>query len=357
MGANTKIEWCDFTFNPWRGCQKVAPGCVNCYAEAQSKRNPKTLGVWGPDGTRVVASESMWRQPLGWNKVQHCYPQSPTPRVFCGSLCDVFEDWRLPVVNSRGEQLFVHADGTMDCAQHGKQANLADVRARLFSLIDQTLNLDWLLLTKRPENVRRMWVARDLGERDEGIAEGDYGYYRDSDHAFRRRNVWLGTSIACQEDADRNISELLKCSDLCAKTFLSIEPLIGPVDLKSKWFGPQAEGEWLNVVECGHAANQYGINWVIVGGESGPKARPCDIAWIRSIVRQCRDAGVPVFVKQLGAFVIDDNSDCDCGTPSNGWPPTTCGVTCTEGLKIRIRDPKGGDPAEWPEDVRVREVP
>lgn len=107
MGANTKIQWATHTFNPWRGCVKVAAGCANCYAEAQSKRNPNTLGVWGPNGSRVVASESMWREPLKWNRAAECHhafdcgqaehgdacPQSDRPRVFCGSLCDVFEDW------------------------------------------------------------------------------------------------------------------------------------------------------------------------------------------------------------------------------------------------------------------------
>lgn len=364
MGESTKIQWAHHTFNPWRGCQKIAPGCANCYADAQSKRNPKTLGIWGPSGTRVVASEAMWREPVNWSKAAACRCNADghcsaclngPPRVFCASLADVFEDWRLPVINSRGDQLFVHEDGVMDCEPHGRQANLDDVRARLFRLIDATPNLDWLLLTKRPENVRRMWQPYEWHACVSGDCPHDVASECDPNTGFRE-NVWLGTSISCQEDAERNIPELLKCSDLCAKTFLSIEPLIGPVSL-TRWFGPQSEGEWLNTVECGHSPNRYGVNWVIVGGESGPNARRCDIAWIRSIVRQCRDAGVPCFVKQLGSFCIDNDSDCDCGTPTNGWPSKTTGVTCTEGLKIRLLDPKGGDQSEWPEDVRVREVP
>ena len=549
MGSNTKIQWAHHTFNPWRGCAKVAAGCVNCYAEAQSKRNPKTLGLWGPNGTRVVASESMWREPLKWNKPAACCcraelsdyahesgcPQIDRPRVFCGSLCDVFEDWPGrptfapekidgeevspvawygPVKTSAGIVDQVCRAGQMlgsgvgssfhVWAERYRSATLEDVRARLFSLIDSTPSLDWLLLTKRPENVRRMWPnvvvapTAPLGEEEwreipghepyfasshgrirgpRGIIAGDTndtGHRRVTLHGSRGRhreqsyrlvllafvgpppspsaearhldgdatnncltnlawgsqsdnwddskrhgthrrysklttdhvrqireryangesfasiardfsvsstqignvckgeqwntkparwNCWLGTSIACQEDADKNIPELLKCRKLAAKLFLSIEPLIGEVNLRRFFahsfrcasYCGQRRGfdESARPCDCGRPR----IDWVIVGGESGPKARPCDIAWIRSIVRQCQEAGVPVFVKQLGAFVIDDNSDCDCGTPSNGWPPTTCGVTCTEGLKIRIRDTKGGDPAEWPEDVRVREVP
>jgi protein gp37 len=107
MAENTKIQWATHTFNPWRGCAKIAPGCANCYADAQSKRNPGTLGVWGPNGTRVVASEAMWREPLKWNKAaacletfdcnagdhSDCCPQKVRDRVFCASLADVFEDW------------------------------------------------------------------------------------------------------------------------------------------------------------------------------------------------------------------------------------------------------------------------
>ena len=343
MGENTKIQWAHHTFNPWRGCTKIATGCANCYADAQSKRNPKTLGIWGPNGTRVVASEAMWREPLKWSKVAASLPDTivrpgslpvehiPVERlrVFCASLADVFEDWRMPVVNSRGEQLFVHADGTMDYEQHGKQASLSDVRARLFRLIDSTPNLDWLLLTKRPENIRRMWCSH---VNTDGRPPS----------RLRRDNVWLGTSIACQEDADRNIPELLNCRNLAAKLFLSIEPLVGPVDLGLDTYESPGLYDYRKNV----------IDWVIVGGESGPNARPCNIAWVRSLVEQCDDADVPVFVKQLGA---------------NSWRTVYGGPAIVDGgiavhsvsheFKNKFTDPKGGDPSEWPEDLHVREVP
>jgi protein gp37 len=188
---------------------------------------------------------------------------------------------------------------------------------------------------------------------------------------FYRSNVWLGTSIACQEDADRNIPELLKCRDLCAKLFLSIEPLVGPVDLLidgecSGWAchecGSRNVDTEVRVADddvstyaCGDCGYVGGgedanwkslIDWVIVGGESGPNARPCDIAWIRSIVRQCREAGVPVFVKQLGAAAFEWAEIDDRPRPE-----------ARDKNFLGLRDPKGGDPAEWPEDVRVREVP
>lgn len=374
MAENTKIQWADHTFNPWRGCTKIAPGCANCYADAQSKRNQKTLGIWGPNGTRVVASEAMWREPLKWNRnagaahkgrkasisgrddgeVQAYESVAARPRVFCASLADVFEDWPGrptfspekidgeevspvawygPVKTPAGIVDQVCRTGQMLGSGIGssfqvwmdryRPATLDNVRSRLFRLIDETPNLDWLLLTKRPENILRMLPIK-TGRRD-AIVNG-----KTNVEAWRRDNVWLGTSIACQEDADRNVPELLKCRDLAAKLFLSIEPLVGPVDLWP-WFAED------------HPCSP---DWVIVGGESGPNARPCDIAWIRAIVRQCQSAGTRVFVKQVGARPR--------ATVYDSFNGEAIAVDEWRGL---LRDPKGGDPEEWPTDIRVREVP
>ena len=142
MAENSAIGWTHHTFNPWRGCQKVAPGCTNCYAEALAKRNPSVLGTWGADGTRVVAAEAYWREPLKWQR--QAAAAGERRRVFCASLADVFEDWNGPITNVRGEKLL---------------CNQADLRRRLFALIDETPDLDWLLLTKRPEHILRMTPA------------------------------------------------------------------------------------------------------------------------------------------------------------------------------------------------------
>jgi len=173
MAENTKIQWADHTLNPWRGCTKVAEGCKFCYADELSKRNPGTLGIWGDEGSRVVASETMWQEPVKWNKAaelnfyQACSlgdeKEYVRPRVFCASLADVFEDWKGPMINSSGRQL-CWVGGRMqpehpDSASRFKPVTMDDVRARLFRLIDDTPHLDWLLLTKRPENIRRMWPA------------------------------------------------------------------------------------------------------------------------------------------------------------------------------------------------------
>jgi protein gp37 len=173
------------------------------------------------------------------------------------------------------------------------------------------------------------------------------------DQVNRRHNVWLGTSIACQDDAERNIPHLLRCGETVPVLFLSIEPLVGPVEL-AKWLGGRScrghgdDPDSLEQCETGCDYDPPDFDFVTVGGESGPNARPCRVEWIRDIVRQCREAGVPCFVKQLGANVIDDSGESRCS-----WP----GLTKFQWDRVLLRDPKGGDPSEWPEDLKVREVP
>jgi protein gp37 len=206
------------------------------------------------------------------------------------------------------------------------EPSLDGLRRQLFELIDATPWLDWLLLTKRPENILRMWpgVESPHCSPSEVIL-------------WARPNVWLGTSIAEQADADRNIPLLLKCRDLSPVLFLSAEPLIGPIDLR-KSRTHEGDRDVLFVGdEGGHeytGSPRRFINWVIVGGESGPGARPCTIGHVRDIVRDTQAAGVPVFVKQLGKRPVN-----------------------REGQPHPIKDKKGGDMAEWPEDLRLRQFP
>lgn len=357
MTEQTKIQWADHTFNSWRGCTKVAAGCTNCYAEATSKRNPRTLGIWGDNGTRVVAAESQWKQVEKWNRdagvaydrwfAHDCRgdkhnPKPHRPRVFVASLADVFEDWKGAMVNSHGDTLMLcpngHIDGSVwketpseiecssECGEMMLPLTMADVRARLFRLIDDCPNLDFLLVTKRPENIPAMWPV-------------NYGFDVDQStgaaKAPHRENCWLITSIANQEDADRNIPMIASFdNELCPIIGLSVEPLAGPIKLRSSHLS-------------------Y-LSWVIVGGESGPNARPCNVEWIRDIIRQCKAAGVPCFVKQLGAkpYYCDERHD---GGMANYGKLVSCrGDVCQQPV---ITDPKGGDPSEWPEDLRVRQFP
>lgn len=310
MGAETNIEWTDHTFNPWWGCVKVSPGCANCYAatfDARTHGTSKHVTAkgetrephWGKDAPRRFFGDKHWREPLKWNR--DAERDGVRRRVFCASMADVFED----------------------------RPDLVEPRDRLFALIHATKSLDWLLLTKRPERVMEIVP--------ESWCDGFPG------------NVWFGTTAENQDEADRRIPHLLSVP--AAVRFLSVEPLLGPVNLHrlSDQNGLASPGI-------------DGIDWVIVGGESGPGARPCDVAWIRSVRDQCREAGVACFVKQLGARPHSAGM-------GSGWADDFFHGRNRHwrwddvdgehaGLHVyEQRDPKGGEPSEWPSDLRVREFP
>lgn len=268
MGKDTKIEWCDHSWNPWRGCTKVSEGCKNCYAKTLSKRNPKVLGMWGPQGTRVIASETMWKEPLKWN--EEAKTSGVRRRVFCASLADVFED-----------------STTMPAEDW---LSVERARARLFQIIKDTPCLDWLLVTKRPHRVNE-YVPPSWHE-----------------HGFPS-NVWIGTSVENQAAADKRVPELLKIP--AAVRFLSCEPLLGPVDLdKAVEIAPGIGCFPLLLqpteTETRLCGAQGRIDWVIAGGESGPGARPMFAEWALSLRDQCIAAGVPFFFKQHGEYISLD---------------------------------------------------
>jgi len=292
MAENSKIEWTTHTFNAWEGCQKISPGCANCYAERRDKQYHGGEH-WGPNGTRKMMSEGYWRQPLKWDKDaqvafdnydRYCAVgmgvwdgDPPTrPRVFCSSLADVFED----------------------------RPELEAPRRRLFKLIQATPNLDWLLLTKRPENIHKLTYKAidpfDEPDCDFNIA-GEPNGLDIADFGELYPNVWLGTTVENQEQADRRIPELLKIP--ARVRFLSCEPLLGPVDLL---LHQPADGyhDALTGEKCDLRSFQVtpGISWVIAGGESGPNARPMHPDWARSLRDQCMAAGVAFHFKQHGEW-------------------------------------------------------
>jgi protein gp37 len=340
MAENSGIEWTDHTFNPWQGCSKVSPACKNCYAMELVNR-------YGGDflGRRVVAADSGWKKPLKWNKqanlmvecdeCRHRYilpegmeesfcskcgnPTADTvrPRVFCASLADVFEDWDGPIHNHKGEQLFWsharmphesrwHWITASHCAGNEEPVSMSDVRRRLFELIDATPNLDWLLLTKRPENIEKMWPTWPKGFPSDG--SGGHG-----SGSRYLKNVWLGTTVENQEQADKRIPELLKCLDLSPVLFLSCEPLLGPVDLNQSWKLHRGDGFRLNRNQYHGECPTRGIDWVIVGGESGKDARPMHHVWAESLRDQCQAASVPFFFKQWGEWIPGTNFGRDEG--------------------------------------------
>ena len=224
MGKNSRIEWTDHTFNPWWGCTKVSEACKHCYAEAWSKRVGQK--VWGPKAARRFFSDKHWLEPANWNAAARA--EGCRRRVFCASMADVFEDRR----------------------------ELDPWRSRLWDVIEATPQLDWLLLTKRPELVATL--ARWRVEWPP--------------------NIWLGTTVEDQVSADSRLPHLSAIP--AAVRFISAEPLLGALDLRA------------------HLGSTIG--WVITGGESGPKARPSSPSWFRELLGQCKSAGVPFHFKQWG---------------------------------------------------------
>lgn len=267
--GETKIEWTatrlpdgtvipGYTFNGWIGCTKVSPGCEHCYAETLMAERYQRV-KWGPQGTRQRTNASNWRKPLAWNRKAEA--EGRRARVFCKSLADVAED----------------------------RPELVEMQRDLTVLIDQTPNLDWLLLTKRPQNFNGM-IERSTGQQAQAWL---------SSH----RNVWVGTSVESQEWAEKRLPELMKIH--AAVRFISAEPLLGPLDL-SEWLSPD-----ISHPSHGVLTGDSKIDWVIVGGESGAHARPLDPAWVLSLRDQCQAAGVPFFFKQWGEWIP---------TRRNMWP-------------------------------------
>ena len=298
MGDRTGIAWTDATWNPVTGCTKVSAGCKNCYAEQVADR------FWGDRKfTDVQCHDDRLDQPLRWRKPR---------RVFVNSMSDLFHD---AVPDAFITRVFQH----MGMAPHHT----------------------FQVLTKRPERMARM-------------LHGHLGRWRNAGPVWVPTmnytgvplpHVWLGVSVEDQSAADERISLLLQTP--AAVRFLSCEPLIGPLDLSRvvlKKSNPPKPNLSFDAL-CGWYGGaepvcRTRIDWVIAGGESGPGARPCDVAWIRSLVQQCQDAAVPCFVKQLGALPVDSQ-----------------GESIGEVIQLRVNDRKGGDPSEWPEDLRVQEFP
>ncbi|NJP06419.1 MAG: phage Gp37/Gp68 family protein [Chloroflexaceae bacterium] len=232
MAEYSSIEWTDHTFNPWWGCTKISAGCTHCYAETWAQRYGQQL--WGKQSPRRLFGQQHWQQSLRWNRQAEA--QKRRFRVFCASMADVFED---------------HPDVDRS-------------RQQLWQVIAETPNLDWLLLTKRPENIASMLPV-----------------------AWRTHvpsHVWLMTSVENQQQAETRIPVLLGVP--ARLHALSVEPMLANVDL-TPWMAS--------------------LQWVIVGGESGHNARPLHPVWVRTIRDQCLAANVAFFFKQWGAFTPDEH--------------------------------------------------
>lgn len=311
------ISWTDETWNPLRGCSKVSPGCKNCYAETMAARfagpgqpyeGTVERGRWNGQIRLVLEKLS---EPLHWKRSR---------RIFVNSMSDLFHE-------SVPFEYVAAVFGVMAaCPQHTFQVlTKRPARAVEFFAWAQGNNLS------HPETIclhySRAYTAAPAN-----------GVYR-----WPLPNVWLGVSVEDHATADARIPLLLRCP--AAVRFVSYEPALAAVDFTALNY----MGHRLNAMDrtINGRLNAVTLDWVIVGGESGLNARPFDVAWARSVIAQCRAAGVPAFVKQLGAHPI-----------ANGdWMPEGWNGHVDRLGVPRYRDRAGADPAEWPEDLRVREWP
>lgn len=331
MAEKTKIAWCDKTFNLWRGCTKVSEGCANCYAETLSRRNPETLGQWGPGAPRVFAAKAYALDPFRWQAIavkrRELFQKAGSDearlaklasadgvgprreRVFCASLSDVLDSDGVP---------------------SAWFAELAD----LWRL---TPGLEWLALTKRPEafydRMQAAWKwAYNTGDGGKPLADWLYAWGKQGQAP---PNVWFGIS---GENNKRLWQRWGHAKLVKARVhFLSLEPLLEDVADTVETIIAEAVAMRLNL-------------WVIVGGESGADARPFGAEWAERVLLACRRADVPCFVKQMGSNAHTDSPE--------RWPGAT---RWKERLPaaghLWLRDSKGGDPAEWPEYLRVQQHP
>ncbi len=335
--GKTSIQWCTDVWNPIRGCSRVTAGCQHCYAEAVAARFSGPGLAYEGLARRRSNGEPQWTgevrvieehlyDPLRWR----------TPRrIFVNSMSDLFH-----------EQLVV------------------DDIAHIFAVMALAPRHTFQVLTKRAAGMRETlsdpdWIDILNAHIDEiAFARSDPHERRTDDlratapqieagENWPLANVWLGVSTENQATADERIPLLLQTP--AAVRFISAEPLLGPIDFYGAGSRGGEDGDPFAFSALRGADGVEppipGLDWVIVGGESGRGARECDLAWVRDIVAQCVNANVACFVKQLGANPVDP------------WADTGALVNAREPARPKFRDSHGGDITEWPDDLRVREFP
>lgn len=365
---STSIQWTDFTANPIRfrdqagrsvwGCVKTSSGCANCYAESLAHRFKK-------GGPFTAAQHSTLTPYMDAAELRTLATSRKIAgkRVFVGDMTDIFGEWVT-------DQL-LHV---------------------LFAVFALRSDVTFQVLTKRADRLRsyfadratrHLWAsaAKDLPG---GRADGWQAKCDDSvcNGPWPLPNVWIGVSAENQQAADERIPKLLQTP--AAVRFISAEPLLGPVDMQAVPIPGSAERHYDLRGVCQPLSekdtewddwkywtkNAAKLNWVIVGGESGSNARPCDVGWVRSIVTQCREAAVPVFVKQLGSvpyefirqaeYLVDYQGDLcafSASVPKMDRISASVGRMVNTISNTRVLDHAGAEPTEWPEDLRVRQFP
>lgn len=346
MGKTT-IEWTDASWNSIRArrkdngkvgwhCEKVSPGCANCYSETFNGRQLPNGGTGLDYAQRsrpeveTFIDEEMLRAPLKWKKPR---------RVFVCSMTDLFGEWvtdeqidrvlalmalaywhQFQVLTKRARRMREYFSGDWFSRMVSQMGLGPTVNETLFDTVDQIRGYD------------KHWPW----------SKGVCGYF--SNPPLPLPNVWLGVSVEDQQRADERIPHLLQCP--AAIRFVSYEPALSEVDFRAIQTPGERDGlrfdSLARLNEDRYFESDTHLDWVIVGGESGHCARPFDVAWARSTIEQCREAGVACFIKQIGAQPVKAN-----GNPSFGG-----GFDA-----IQLRDRKGGAIEEWPADLRVREFP
>ncbi len=335
MGKSS-IEWTKRTWNPVRGCTPVSPGCKHCYAAREAVRHAGEGGAYeglakstkaGPRWTgKVRFVPEKLAEPLRWQK---------PVKIFVNSMSDLFHE------SLTFEQI-----------------------AAVFGVMAAARRHTFQVLTKRPERAVEFfkWLGAD---RDavfkcvlavSRLLRGFWPSDERPDPGWQDRwpltNVWLGVSAEDPPTAGERVPAILECP--AAVYFVSYEPALAAVDLRP-WLQAKLIDGGMNPQAFGRSHESRRLDWVIAGGESGPKARPADVAWFRDVLDQCKEAGVAFFMKQLGAVPVLAHDD-------KTWPrefPPHVEIEPRPGRPdvLHLRDRKGGDPSEWPEDLRVRMFP
>lgn len=316
MGQTTPIGWTDATWNPVRGCSRISPGCLNCYAEKVAARfsdpdqpfhlfaERKPKAHWTG---KVELVESHLADPLKWRKPR---------RIFVNSMSDLF-----------------HEELTNDAIDE------------VFAVMAQSPQHTFQILTKRPERMLSYLSHPDCENAIDEAGMYRFGWcHSNIEGRWPLPNVHLGVSVENQSTADARIPLLLKTP--AAIRFISYEPALGPVNFE----GLGLCRDWRD----GTAQELPRIDWVIVGGESGPNARPFDVQWARNIIRQCRDSGTACFVKQMGSVPIA----AACRQLHYEWGEGNFEYyKGADFWRIKLKSRSGSDPSEWPDYLRVQEFP
>lgn len=348
MGDNTKIEWADASWPVVNGCRRISPGCEHCYAErlisTRLAHMPKykSLAVYGKNGPRWTGESRLWRQdlilPIRWRRPR---------RIFVADMGDLFFE---EVTDAEIDEVF----GVMwACRYMGGRRGDDGFPGHTFQI-----------LTKRAERMRdymsqdrrKKWayaaVRHGGGENPDPLF--DSIVFAEGPHP----RIWLGVSIEDQKRAEERMPFLQQTP--AAVRWASIEPLLEHVDV-STWltrrdiadfhaFTPEARAAYGK--DGPRELLRRGLDWVVVGAESGPQARPFEIEWARSVVAQCKDAKVACFVKQLGPQPLVRMDDA-----SMPGPRDTSGDPKAALRPVEMNHSKGGDILEFPKDLRVREFP